>query len=417
MNQSIFNVTIQLSDGGIVYNTSTGKMIKLNPEEYSSWLRDDFSSFSDLDLKTLLSYGILKTHSADYEFENYVNSLNQNTVSEEAYYKVLTTTACNARCFYCFERNFPKLTMSPDMAEIVADFILKGASKYGKLRIDWFGGEPLINTEVIDHISNIINNSDNIDYSSGMITNGSLFNEKTIIKSITEWNLKNVQITLDGIGLEYDAIKNYKDESSFEKVIDNIHMLVDYKVKVTIRINYSNKNVDSVLKLIDYLYKEFKNNLHVYCSPIFDNNPSKPLDTSYETDELVYSKLLSYGYVNPILMLKVRSVGCGLAALPDHFVIGPDGRIYKCAESMLCPTSEIGNVIDGVTNTYNSKLWASRDVIEECKQCTLYPICLGGCKAYQLGITNIKCFRFRSQVEKAIIRLYEMSNNYNEPQV
>lgn len=349
------------------------------------------------------------------EFNDYVNSLNRNKpASDEAYYKILTTTECNARCYYCFEKSFPIQKMSEDLAKKVAIYVLDNASKYGKLRIDWFGGEPLMNIDVIDYISDIITKS-GITYTSGMITNGSLFNREVIEKAKNSWNLKNVQITLDGIWTEYEVVKDYKDKTKFEKIIENIHALVDAEIRVSIRINYSNNNVNSVLKTIDFLYREFKNSIHVYCSPLFENNIKIKMNISDNTDDIIYDKLINYDYVDPVKMLKIRSVGCGLAALSDHFVIGPDGKLYKCAESMLCSLkSEVGSITEGITNVNNLKMWASYDTYDECHTCALYPICLGGCKAYQLGITNIRCFRFRSQINKAILELYEKSVKLNE---
>ena len=67
-------------------------------------------------------------------------------------YTILPTTACNARCFYCYENDWIPVTMTERTADAVVDFILR-TKQEGRIQLDWFGGEPLYNIPAIDTIT------------------------------------------------------------------------------------------------------------------------------------------------------------------------------------------------------------------------------------------------------------------------
>ena len=70
------------------------------------------------------------------------------------HFTILTTSACNARCFYCYELGLKNKThMSLETAEKVAKYIIKHAPKDRSVTLDWFGGEPLFNHKMISIIS------------------------------------------------------------------------------------------------------------------------------------------------------------------------------------------------------------------------------------------------------------------------
>ena len=77
------------------------------------------------------------------------------------------------------------------------------------INITWFGGEPLLNVEIINYIcEKLVEN--NIKFISSIITNGYLFNDKLVTMAGHKWNLSHAQISLDGTEPEYNRIKNYK---------------------------------------------------------------------------------------------------------------------------------------------------------------------------------------------------------------
>ncbi|MGN0966675.1 MAG: 4Fe-4S cluster-binding domain-containing protein [Candidatus Coprovivens sp.] len=72
--------------------------------------------------------------------------------SHPSYFTILSTTECNARCFYCYEKGRKQFPMTDSMAQKVADFIVKVRDTNKPVHIGWFGGEPTYNTKPMDII-------------------------------------------------------------------------------------------------------------------------------------------------------------------------------------------------------------------------------------------------------------------------
>ena len=88
-------------------------------------------------------------------------------------FTILPTTACNARCVYCYEEGIEFVTMTEDTVDQVIAFIKKVRNPDTKVNFSWFGGEPLIGEKMIDKICAAMREAD-IPYRSRITTNGSL---------------------------------------------------------------------------------------------------------------------------------------------------------------------------------------------------------------------------------------------------
>lgn len=75
-----------------------------------------------------------------------------------------------------------------------------------KLGITWFGGEPLLASDIIDYISKKLKEH-NIIYGCKITTNGSLLDRSNALKALNLWNVEKIQITIDAVGDEYNRIK------------------------------------------------------------------------------------------------------------------------------------------------------------------------------------------------------------------
>ena len=92
-------------------------------------------------------------------------------------YTIVTTTGCNARCAYCFEKGVKPVNMTMETAEKVAQFIINHRGEHEEVQIDWFGGEPLYNFKVMDRICTLLKEN-NVNYYSHITTNGYFFSER-----------------------------------------------------------------------------------------------------------------------------------------------------------------------------------------------------------------------------------------------
>lgn len=253
----------EVGEGTLAFNTLTRELALLSPEEFGSpdeclelqerWFRvpastDDKSS---ADLVRLV-----------------LESLHQRPEHVTTYH-VFTTMDCNARCFYCYEKDRARPTMSVGTAHKTADYIVRHCGG-NKVRLAWFGGEPLYNAQVIDLICNDLVER-GIGYESSMISNGFLFDEKLIKRAAELWRLRQIQITLDGTEGVYNAVKRYVDageKSPYQVVLANIRGLLDAGVRVIVRLNVSRANAKNLLALVDDLEARFAGArlLSVYCA-------------------------------------------------------------------------------------------------------------------------------------------------------
>jgi sulfatase maturation enzyme AslB (radical SAM superfamily) len=92
-----------------------------------------------------------------------------------------------------------KHDMTEQVARDIVKYIVEHANRNQPVSFEWFGGEPLTNTKVVDIITSGVRSA-GFDLHAKMVSNGYLFNEENVRKAATLWGITNVQITLDGYG-------------------------------------------------------------------------------------------------------------------------------------------------------------------------------------------------------------------------
>lgn len=205
---------------------------------------------------------------------------------------ILTTTGCNARCFYCHEKGIPNMVMTEETADRVIEYIL--AQKKDQLRFMWYGGEPTMRSNIIHKIAQAVSDH-GITFTSGMISNGYLFDEELAKEAKELWNLTDIQITLDGMEKTYNKVKDYiyRDSASpFVRVIKNIRHLLENEVLVRVRLNVDIYNMDEIDILINYLSDEFNgyDNFSIYIAPLMEDC----LGTDYIREEKDRAAVFSF---------------------------------------------------------------------------------------------------------------------------
>ena len=179
----------------LAYNMLTRKLAELTDKEYKLLSSDGFL-YSDDYHDIITDWFAVPVDNDDIKLYHQSVAL-YNIFDNEKYinsYTILTTTDCNAHCFYCYEKGIKHINMSEKIAHDVAKFIISN-SKDKKVELGWFGGEPLYNYEVINIITDDLRKA-NKTFTSSMISNGYLFNDNLVKLAKELWNLKYVQITL-----------------------------------------------------------------------------------------------------------------------------------------------------------------------------------------------------------------------------
>ena len=356
-------VRTQVTEGELIYNVLTKELLLVSPgEDCEAYLKEHwFKVPKDHDDQKLA-----------LELRSFVCMLSEQT--EEIFdYTILTTTECNARCFYCYEKNKMQSRMSPETAEKVLAFIRAHSDR--KVNINWFGGEPLYNSDVIDRISEGLQDR---EYRSTMVTNGYLFSRAVIEKAVSLWHLEEVQITLDGTEDVYNTRKAYiyKDaESPFRRVIDNMEGLLKHGVHVHIRLNIDRTNYSDMCRLVDFLEQKFSGypNCTVYSSVLYQCL----LDDEVQKKHIEIEKRLrqaGLGETRTLFHTTIKYHQC--QADSNHCIlITPEGHLGKCEHAY--DTDLCGTVEDGVICRQKADLWKKYLPSEaSCRSCPVFPNCV-----------------------------------------
>lgn len=370
-----------VDEGLLLYHTMTKALLLLTPEEAEIYKTHPET------MPELIGLWFLVPQSHDDRLLSRqirdVARMIEKKPGAITHYTIMTTTDCNARCFYCFEMGQPRIPMSDDAARRTADYIIRHC-KGEKVTFNWYGGDPLYNKRVITLICRILTEA-GVGYESKMITNGYLFDEGTIAEACSLWRLKRVQITLDGTEDVYNRCKAfiYKGVNAYRRVINNIHRLQEAGIKVSIRMNIDMHNADDLLKLAEELHREFPNpeGISVYIHQLFEEEKERTAIHDEQKRKIVFAKMreirriLSKGGLNSAerLRRKIKTNRC-MADNDACITITSNGHIGKCDHYT---HQYFVSHIDG--EEWDEDMLQSfretNDEIEACATCFDYPNC------------------------------------------
>lgn len=402
---SQFNIVEKYNDDTfILFNSASGSLISLDSTDYNV----DFLSCNDKNntTRTLIDYGFWVDSRCDELFlQKARRQIRTFNSSPNKHIVIAPTMRCNARCYYCYEQGRETPTMTEDVINGVVNFLIDYCKTANSINLSWFGGEPLLGESIIDKIIKSLSSSIHIPITSTITTNASLLNDVLINKMINEWNLKKIQITLDGCNEYYNKVKNYVDGVDYyNNIMHNIQKLSDLGVFVSIRINVSFENVEETERLIDYINQRFVKNpyVNIYYMPLVkysDRYDPRIIENAKDLEIIcsqIYNKLKQYNpnYVNEYSFMD-RSIACS-AKTEDFFIIDPNGLLYKCQHDLGDEAQSVGDVFNGPIHNSIMSDWCFSDVPEKCLKCNYLPMCQGGCK-----ISDYKCI-----ITKYLIRDY-----------
>lgn len=372
----------------ILFNLVTSSVALFTDSELKQIIEADFQS-DDLALIALQNGFVLPFMENEVEKVLSIERMN-NYSTRFAGFQILPTTACNARCWYCYEEDFVKETITDECVEAIPDFIESYMDMVDDIHITWFGGEPLLGFDRMLAISNILTqgcDARNIGYSSDIITNATLLTPDIARQMVDQCRISQAQVTLDGVGIKHIERKRYCDTNiTFDDIIDAMDLLVESDIRLLIRLNIDKNNTDDCLELISLLGKRwaYKENAMLYVAPLYGSN----ISTFYAREELndVYGKvfpaMIDAGWIQTLdgLPMNFNNATCS-ARMINNYVIAPNGDVFKCEHLLSCGSEKLGTVFDGIIFNEAMTRWASPNEPQRCLDCAYLPSCHGGCYA------------------------------------
>lgn len=315
---------------------------------------------------------------------------------------------CNLRCKYCFAStgDFGKgrKLMPLETGKAAIDFLIANSVGRQNLELDFFGGEPLMNYDVVKELvayakEQAAAHNKNIRFT--ITTNGMLLNDENI--EFINKEMANVVLSIDGRKEVNDRMRVKVDNTGcYDRIIENYKKLVDargdkeYYVRGTFT-KYNLDFVDDVLHLYELGFDQ------VSVEPVI-TDPSEPYALTQEDVETIskeYEKLADEimairergEFINffhfmidlnqgPCAIKRLRGCGCG----NEYIAITPDGDIYPCHQFVGIDDYKMGNVHEGTFDKEMKKMFAAAHVYNkpECKKCWAKFYCSGGCNANNL---------------------------------
>lgn len=406
-------IWLPVEKGLLLYNVLTRAVVLLSPEEMRK-MDDDLVTVPELVTKW---FAVPVDHD-DRKLAQEVRAVGimlEKRPKGITSYTILTTTDCNARCFYCYEKGIRRIPMKEETARKVAEFIIRN-NPGEKVKIRWFGGEPLYNKDAITSICQRLRDV-GIEYQSFMVSNGFLFDDETVHEAVELWNLKKVQITLDGTEEVYNRIKAfiYPEGSAFRRVLGNIRRLLDAGVQVTVRLNIDRHNVEGIISLADILTAEFRGQKHfgAYSHSLFEvgSEESAVSHTDAQRRELFEARMrlqekLKEGKlaIERKLPHKLKLNRC-MADDDTSVMILPDGHLGKCERytddhcfgSLDSPERD---------ETVLADFKRVRQEIDACADCPFYPEC------YRLVLCEETVHCYPEEREEKLLQVREQLLNF-----
>lgn len=383
MKNSLYNIHLKISGHDVLYNTFSGKFIKLTPEivEYMD-KKDSNNKLEDiLESKSF----IVKD---DIDEKEMIKSLYmQKRYDSKAYLLTLNTSLdCNLNCWYCYESHLPNSHMSLDLVErILNHLVLKHKqAPFETLKLSFFGGEPMMNYKAISALlkgvkEQAMNNKFKVELF--FTTNGTFITERYIdlLKPFTT----RFQITIDGDKESHNSIRKFKDvqkQNCYERILKGLELLnnADANFYFTLRINYDNNVLNNISSLIKDLSFLDRKKAIISLQKVWQCNASQ-IDITKLFE--VIDSINNAGFLTSTYQLSRGFSSC-YADCFNQAVINYDGKVFKCTARDFSEETAYGYLNSMGFIEWNTELTKKRMSLEiptKCKNCKLLPCCPGIC--------------------------------------
>ena len=341
---------------------------------------------------------------------------------------------CNLNCSYCFasqgKYNGERAVMSFEVGKRALDFLIENSGTRRNLEVDFFGGEPLMNFQVVKDLvayARSVEKQHNKNFRFTLTTNGMLIDDDMI--DFCNRECHNVVLSLDGRKEVHDRYRvDYAGKGSWERIVPKFQKLVEARggKGYYMRGTFTHANPDfleDIKTMLDLGFTELSME-PVVCAP---GDPAELTEADREIVKDQYEKLAMlmrqrdkegkpftfYHYMidlqgGPCIYKRISGCGSGT----EYMAVTPWGDLYPCHQFVGDEKYLLGNIFDGVQNTAIQDEFMGCNVYarEACRDCWARLYCSGGCaaNAYHatgsvMGVYEPGCDLFRKRMECAIM--------------
>ncbi|NLK76302.1 MAG: thioether cross-link-forming SCIFF peptide maturase [Clostridiales bacterium] len=341
---------------------------------------------------------------------------------------------CNLACRYCFaeegEYHGRRELMSFEVGKAALDFLIANSGNRRNLEVDFFGGEPLMNFDVVKQLVAYGREQEKIhnkNFRFTLTTNGVLLNDD--IMEFANKEMGNVVLSIDGRKEVHDYMRPFrKGAGSYELIVPKFQKFADSRnqERYYVRGTFTHNNLDfseDVLHLADLGFKQIS--VEPVVAQPTESYALKEEDLPQLFEE--YDKLAvemikrhkegkDFNFFHFMIDLEggpcvaKRLSGCGSGT--EYLAVTPWGDFYPCHQFVGNEKFLMGNVYDGIKNTELQSEFKCCNVYakEKCRNCFARFYCSGGCAAnsynFHGSITDaydIGCELEKKRIECAIM--------------
>ncbi|MDO4750261.1 MAG: thioether cross-link-forming SCIFF peptide maturase, partial [Eubacteriales bacterium] len=341
---------------------------------------------------------------------------------------------CNLNCSYCFagqgKYRGEQALMSFEVGKQALDFLIAHSGTRRNLEVDFFGGEPLMNMNVVRRLvayAREVEKEHGKNFRFTFTTNGVLLDDDTI--DFLNREMHNVVLSLDGRREVHDRFRvDHAGKGSYDLVIPRFQRLVEKRGSKSyyVRGTYTHHNTDfvnDILHMADLGFTELSMEPVVCASDDPCALTEEDLPVLFEQYERLAEEMLKrkkegrgFTFYHYILDLEhgpciyKRIAGCGSGT--EYMAVTPSGDLYPCHQFVGEPEYRIGNIRTGITKPEIQERFRSCNIYSrpECRDCWARLYCAGGCAANAFhatgdirGVYTYGCELFKKRLECAIM--------------
>lgn len=313
--------------------------------------------------------------------------------------------ACNLSCRYCFagegEYRGDRSLMSFEVGKKALDFLVKNSGSRRNLEVDFFGGEPLMNFDVVKQLvayGRELEKNHDKHFRFTLTTNGVLLDDDII--AFANQEMDNIVLSIDGRKEVHDYMRpNKNGDGSYDLILDKFKRVAESRnqTKYYVRGTFTHYNLDFVKDVLHLADEGFE---QISVEPVVAG-PEEPYAIKEEDIQVIcegYDELAremirrekegkGFNFFHYMIDLTggpcvyKRLSGCGSGT--EYLAVTPWGDLYPCHQFVGNEDFLLGNVDDGIVNTTIRDEFKLCNVYakEECRNCFAKFYCSGGCAA------------------------------------